>query len=111
MGPHPTTECHRVLAVRGLIELRLVDPAPRDVGPASARWVESELLVSLESEFRCTRPAVMVPVWAREAGLELAEGSGFDFHEFRVCVGEDATVEERLEAEVGRSLLQSQYPL
>lgn len=103
-------ECHRVLAVRGLVELRLVDPVPRDAGPATARWIESELLVLLESEFRCTRPAVMVPLWAREAGLELAEGSGFDFHEFRVCVGEGATVEERLEAKVGRSLLRSQYP-
>ncbi len=103
-------ECHRVLAVHGLVELRLVDPAPRDVGPASARWVESELLVSIESEFRCTRPAVMVPRWAREAGLELAEVGGFDFHEFRVCVGENATVEQRLEAEVGRLLLRSQHP-
>jgi len=103
-------ECHRVLAVRGMFELRLVDPTPLDVGPRTARWVESELLVSLESEFRCTRPAVMVPVWAREAGLELMEGGGFGFQDFRVCVGEGATAEEQLEAAVGQLLMRCQFP-
>ncbi|KAK4442673.1 hypothetical protein QBC34DRAFT_312585 [Podospora aff. communis PSN243] len=103
-------ECHRVLAVRGMLELRLVDPTPVEMGPNTARWVESELVVGLESEFKCTRPGVMVPVWAREAGLELMEGDGFGAHEFRVCVGEGATAVDRLEVEVGRRLLRSQFP-
>ncbi|KAK0716008.1 hypothetical protein B0H67DRAFT_610660 [Lasiosphaeris hirsuta] len=106
-------ECHRVLAVRGLLEIRLVDPKPRDAGPAVARWVEAELLVALESEFRCTRPAVMVPVWACEAGLEcmhLGEGNQGGVHEFRVCVEDGAAAEEQLEAELCRWLLRSQYP-
>ncbi|KAK3352182.1 hypothetical protein B0T25DRAFT_541298 [Lasiosphaeria hispida] len=106
-------ECHRVLAVRGLLEIRLLDPKPRDAGPAVARWVESELLVALESEFRCTRPAVMVPLWACEAGLECMDlGEGFQdgVHEFRVCVEDGAAAEEQLEAELCRSLLRSQYP-
>ncbi|KAK0610970.1 hypothetical protein B0T14DRAFT_500159 [Immersiella caudata] len=103
-------ECQRVLAVRGMLELRLVDPTPVEMGPNTARWVESELLVALESEFKCTRPAVMVPLWAREAGLELMEADGFGLHEFRVCVGEGATAAERLEVEVGQLLLRSQFP-
>jgi hypothetical protein len=93
-----------------MLEMRVVDPTPVDMGPNTARWVESELLVGLESDFKCTRPAVMVPVWAREAGLELMEGDGFGFHEFRACVGEGATAEERLSVEVGRMLARCQFP-
>jgi len=110
-------ECYRVLAVRGRLEVRMVDPAPcggdGGVGPATARWVEAELLLALEARFRCTRPAALVPVWAREAGLELmTEGGGSAGcdHEFRVCVAEGAPPEERLEAELVRALLRSQYP-
>ncbi len=106
-------ECHRVLAVRGLLEIRLVDPKPRDAGPAVAKWFEEELLVVLEGEFRCTRPAMMVPVWASEAGLEYMDlagaGGGCDL-QLRVCVEDRASVEERLEVELCRSLLRSQYP-
>ncbi|KAK5661083.1 hypothetical protein OQA88_10973 [Cercophora sp. LCS_1] len=100
-------ECQRVLTVGGQLEVRVVDPAPSNLGPASAKWVESELLLALESRFRCTRPAALAPVWTREAGLEVMEGC---VHEFRVCVSEDASPEERLEAELGRWLLRCQYP-
>ncbi|KAK0648962.1 hypothetical protein B0T16DRAFT_389115 [Cercophora newfieldiana] len=103
-------ECQRVLAVRGMLEVRYVDPTPLDMGGNTARWVESELLVGMESDFKCTRPGVMVPVWAREAGLELMQGDGLGFHEFRVCMGEEASAEERLEVQLGRQLIRWQFP-
>jgi len=116
-------ECHRVLAVRGYLEVRLVDPSPPCAttsnvgvacGPATTKWIESELLLALESRFQCTRPVALIPVWARDVGLEVLtgeSGSGRE-HEFtfRVCVPEGATVEDKLEMELGRELLRAQYP-
>jgi len=70
-------------------EMKDIHGSSRDIsGRHFQSRFESELLVGMESEFKCIRPGVMVPVWAREAGLELLQGDGVGFHEFRVCVGE-----------------------
>lgn len=92
--------------------MRLVDPAPcanSEVGPATAQWIKSELLLALESRFQCTRPVALVPVRAREAGLEVLGGGGEGEFRFRVCVPDGAAVEDKLEMELGRELLRSQY--
>ncbi|KAK5659092.1 hypothetical protein OQA88_1182 [Cercophora sp. LCS_1] len=106
-------EAHRVLAVRGVLEFRVVDPMLVDAGEAVRKWVEEELLVALEGEFRCTRPGVLVPLWMREVGFQMGEvevlevgvGGGEGEGE-----GEETSVEEVLGAEVGRWLLRGQYP-
>jgi len=70
-------------------EMKDIHGSSRDISGRHFQTVfESELLVGMESEFKCIRSGAMVPVWAREAGLELLQGDGVGFHEFRVCVGE-----------------------
>jgi hypothetical protein len=119
-------ESHRVLAVRGLLEFRFIDPHPVDAGPNTSRWIDSSLLLVLESTFRCVRPAALIPLWAQEAGFELlccrrggdgdvesvsSQATVTDIREMVVCVDEEsATVDERLEAELCKSLLRNQYP-
>lgn len=80
---------------------------PTEAGPETRRWVEEELLVQLEGEFRCARPGVVVPMWMREAGFQMGEVGMLEL-DLRGVEGE--RVEERLEGEVGRWLLSGQYP-
>lgn len=101
-------ECYRVLVVGGTLEITVVDPTPVDVGPALAKWVDEELLLGLEARFRCTRPAALVPLGVRGAGLEMVEGGEACY--LPLCVDQEASAEERLKAELGRWLLRSQYP-
>jgi hypothetical protein len=44
-------------------------PERRSMGPLLASWLEDRLLLGLEAEFRCTRPIMLVPRWARDAGF------------------------------------------
>jgi hypothetical protein len=44
-------------------------PERRSMGPLLATWLEDRLLISLEAEFKCTRPIMLVPRWARDAGF------------------------------------------
>ena len=69
--PALLAECYRVLKPGGILELRLIDATPerRSMGPLLASWLEDRLLLSLEADFKCTRPATLVPRWAREAGF------------------------------------------
>lgn len=69
--PALLSECYRVLKPGGILEFRLMDATPerRSMGPLLANWLEDRLLLSLEAEFRCTRPLMLVPRWARDAGL------------------------------------------
>ena len=55
----------------GVLELRLMDATPerRSMGPLLATWLEDRLLISLEAEFKCTRPVMLVPRWTRDAGF------------------------------------------
>jgi SAM-dependent methyltransferase len=70
-------ECHRVLRPGGVLELRLLDPSPEreTLGPRLAAWLEARALVGLEEAFRCARPALLVPRWAREAGFVGVDGA------------------------------------
>lgn len=80
--PALLAECYRVLKPGGVLELRLMDATPerRSMGPLLATWLEDRLLLSLESEFKCTRPVMLVPRWARDAGFipMPVDGSGSD---------------------------------
>ncbi|KAL9097306.1 MAG: hypothetical protein Q9165_000733 [Trypethelium subeluteriae] len=71
--PALLSECHRVLAPGGTLELRLLDPLPdrKTSGPFLRAWIEVRLLLNLEMSFRCTRPSLLIPQWVQAAGFEL----------------------------------------
>ncbi|KAI9664488.1 MAG: hypothetical protein M1821_005934 [Bathelium mastoideum] len=73
--PALLADCHRVLAPGGCLELRLLDPLPqrRTSGPMLRAWIEVRLLLNLELSFRCTRPSMLIPQWAQEAGFVLQQ--------------------------------------
>ncbi|EON69934.1 hypothetical protein W97_09199 [Coniosporium apollinis CBS 100218] len=66
-------ECHRVLAPGGILELRLIEAAPKraTTGPAMKKWLEERLIPGIESSFRSTRPSLLVPKFVKEAGFSL----------------------------------------
>jgi hypothetical protein len=39
------------------------------MGPLLANWLEERLLLGLEQEFKCQRPVMLVPRWARDVGF------------------------------------------
>jgi len=114
-------ECRRLLRRGGLLQIEWVDPMPVAAGERATAWAEANLLLRLESAFRCTRPAALLPLWVSEAGLELlqvpgdaAEGGSSPAWRveriLRVAVDEaTASVEEKLEAEVGRRLVRRHF--
>jgi hypothetical protein len=69
--PALLAECYRVLKPGGVLELRLMDATPerRSTGPLLANWLEERLLLGLEQDFKCQRPVILVPKWARDAGF------------------------------------------
>lgn len=60
----------------GILHLVLINPAPASssVGPRMRHWMEDNLLLNLERQFRCTNPRKLVPGWLADAGLK-AKGS------------------------------------
>jgi len=116
-------EAYRVLTVRGILEARWIDLNPLHAGPKTMEWISSTLVVQLDSAFLCTRPAVMVPIWAKEAGFEIISrqientGKGesrntLEWGEKELVVCEhnyEASVEEKLESQLCRFLLKKQY--
>ncbi|KAF1809922.1 hypothetical protein P152DRAFT_476055 [Eremomyces bilateralis CBS 781.70] len=71
--PSLLADIHRVLLPNGSLELRIVDPMPvrGTAGPKLRSWLEERLAMGLESNFRCQRPAQLVPGWVTQAGLRL----------------------------------------
>jgi hypothetical protein len=107
-------ECYRILTVRGILELRFIDPYVSCSGPLVTKWVESNILLPLESSFRCTRPRVLLPLWAHEAGFvavgaesESGHTSGFlQETSLRLAVNETlASDEDKIETEICRDLV------
>ena len=49
----------------------LLDPTPtRDsLGPRMRDWLDDNLLINLEAQFRCTSPNRVFPLWLSKAGL------------------------------------------
>jgi hypothetical protein len=80
--PALLAECYRVLKPGGVLELRLMDATPerRSMGPLLANWLEDRLLLSLEAEFKCTRPVMLVPRWLRETGFISLSSSSIAGH-------------------------------
>lgn len=64
-------ECHRVLTPEGVLHLTVLDPAPvsSTMGPSLRAWLEENLLLNLETQFRCASPSRLLPIWLHDAGF------------------------------------------
>lgn len=60
----------------GTLHLTLLDPSPlaSTLGPCLRAWLDTNLLMHLERQFRCLNPTRLFPVWLSDAGLR-ADGS------------------------------------
>ncbi len=67
---------HRALRSQGTLHMILIDPAPvrENLGPQMQRWLDENLLLNLQRNFRCTSPSQLFPSWLAEAQLR-GEGS------------------------------------
>jgi hypothetical protein len=60
----------------GVLHLTLLDPSPipETLGPRLRTWLDTNLMLNLERQFRCLNPIRLFPIWLADAGLR-AEGS------------------------------------
>ncbi|KAF1837621.1 hypothetical protein BDW02DRAFT_645298 [Decorospora gaudefroyi] len=71
--PELFSECHKLLAHGGALEVRVMDAAPvrKTTGPLMRMWIEDRLSVNLERLFRCSKPCSLVPCWLTDVGFEM----------------------------------------
>ncbi len=100
------SECHRVLAPGGILELRIVEPCPEVTGSAFKlqEWLDLHLVFNLEKAMRCVRPGRLIPVWLRECGFELTRDADQVVHRLPCIARPTEYVEEKIAYEVGRRL-------
>jgi len=60
-----------VLSPEGTLHLTIMDPSPvvSTSGPCLRRWLDNNLLLNLETQFRCTTPSRLLPIWLQDAGF------------------------------------------
>ncbi|KAK6585449.1 hypothetical protein PZA11_002176 [Diplocarpon coronariae] len=60
----------------GTLHLTILDPSPlpATLGPLLRAWLDGNLILHLEKQFRCTNPSRLFPIWLSDAGLR-APGS------------------------------------
>ena len=117
--PRLLRRVHRSLIPKGVLHLTVIDPAPSSLslGPVMRQWLDENLMLNLETRFRCISPSRLLPAWLADARLR-ADGSVISKVKFDAVYkpkpdGDDATSEggrENIEAElrsaVGRKLWQ-----
>jgi len=71
--PSMLSECNRILSSGGSLQLTIMDPSPiaSSVGPKMRAWMDDHLLLKLETQFRCLKPAKLMPIWLEEAGFSV----------------------------------------
>ncbi|KAK1833358.1 hypothetical protein QBC39DRAFT_50195 [Podospora conica] len=107
---------HRCLAPKGVLHLVLIDPLPtrESLGPCMRHWLDDNLLINLEAQFRCTSPNRVFPLWLAKAGLR-GDGSVItkvkfnavhqaDHGEGKGKTGEENGIEDELRTTMGRNL-------
>jgi hypothetical protein len=64
-------DIHRILAPGGILHLTIMDPLPEasSTGPKMRAWMEDNIVLNLETQFRCLKPARLLPIWLRDAGF------------------------------------------
>jgi hypothetical protein len=97
-------ECYRVLLPSKPLIVKLLDPSPLPgtAGPHLQSWLDKNLLLNLEIQFRCLNPSRLFPLWLASAGL-MARGSTVVTTRFAAVMNGQDTREE-LKAVVGRML-------
>lgn len=62
---------HTSLLPGGTLHLVLINPVPAtcSLGPRMRQWMEDNLLLNLERQFRCTNPRRLIPMWLGDVGL------------------------------------------
>ena len=97
----------------------LIDPSPasRSLGPKLREWLDQNLIIHLEAEFRCISPSRLFPRWLKDARLR-GEGSTVTKVQFPAVFHQDANgningseegtspIETELQSVVGRMLWQ-----
>ena len=66
---------HSCLLPAGVLHLVLIDPAPAtsSLGPRMRQWMEDNLLLKLERQFRCINPGRLIPLWLADIGFRTDE--------------------------------------
>ncbi|KAK4225001.1 hypothetical protein QBC38DRAFT_280556 [Podospora fimiseda] len=109
----------RCLASQGTLHMTLIDPSPasRSLGPRMREWLDQNLIINLESEFRCISPSRLFPKWLADARL-CGEGSSVTRVKFPAIFHQhpdgsingsqdgESPIETELQSVVGRMLWQ-----
>jgi hypothetical protein len=114
--PRMLRNVSRCLVPGGIFHLTLIDPMPcaSALGPRMRAWLEDNLLINLERQFRCVNPSKLFPIWLADASLRGA-GSAITTAKFvAVCpsneegqddiMADDTVVKAQLRSMVGRML-------
>ncbi|EDU40361.1 conserved hypothetical protein [Pyrenophora tritici-repentis Pt-1C-BFP] len=100
------SECHKLLAPGGFLEIRIMDAAParQTAGPRMRMWIEDRLSINLERDFRCSKPCLLVPGWLADAGFEVVDQAN-DQNTTLPCAFDptSATVDQELSTIIGRA--------
>lgn len=105
--PEVFSECHKLLAPGGFLEIRVMDAAPvrKTAGPLMRMWIEDRLSVNLERLFRCSKPCSLLPAWLTDAGFEMVDQN--KDRKLTLPCASDPTcmnVDEELSTMIGRAL-------
>ncbi|KAI4924601.1 hypothetical protein J4E85_007717 [Alternaria conjuncta] len=104
--PELFSECHKLLATGGFLEIRIMDAAPvrKTTGPLMRTWIEDRLSVNLERDFRCSKPCSLVPSWLTAAGFEMLVQEDNQSMTLPCAIDSDtANVNEELSMIIGRA--------
>jgi hypothetical protein len=104
--PELFSECHKLLAPGGVLEVRVMDAAPvrKTTGPLMRMWIEDRLSVNLERLFRCSKPCSLIPDWLKDAGYEMI-ASEKDQNVMLPCAFDpnSSDIDEELSTIIGRA--------
>ncbi|EFQ94325.1 hypothetical protein PTT_08032 [Pyrenophora teres f. teres 0-1] len=104
--PEVFSECNKLLAPGGFLEIRIMDAAPvrQTAGPRMRMWIEDRLSINLERDFRCSKPCLLVPGWLADAGFEVVDQAN-DQNTTLPCAFDptSATIDQELSTIIGRA--------
>ncbi len=86
----------------GVLHLTILDPAPlpSTLGPRLRFWLDNNLILNLEKQFKCINPGRVFPEWLADAGLR-APGSTILPIQFLACYSPSAISHTPRSKEIG----------
>ncbi len=90
--PRLLKNIYRCLVPRGTLHLVVIDPVPvaSTVGPLMRTWLENNLILNLEKNFRCVSPSKLFPTWLSDNRLR-GSGSSITKLRFRAVPSQSAS--------------------